>query len=738
MFLTQTNLVHYLLSRDVVTADAVVDGDFGILEVRRRNRNFRVMRNQGDGLFVKQIPSLVPETVMSLRREAACYRLTATIASLSALRRYAPQLVDYNPVKHVIVTKLIEGARSLMDYHLALRHYPAQLGGLLGRALGELHIDAAAASHAISATGQFTGIAPWVLSIARDAESVMPSMSTGSRALVAVIRQTPGLSQALLDLHAGWRPICLIHGDVKWDNFMLIGEPDAEPSAPGAALRVVDWELADLGEPAWDVGCALAAWLQHGLLTITATTPGNVTGDTVRATWPAIAAFWAGYVEAAGLVPSQARELLHAAMRFVGARLVLTAFELLASASTLTPQAALCVHIATAILGDPARMLEELLGLRFVPLAAVARPRAHPAVPAPERASPRRSADAFPPDTQTRLDTLLRTTEILSETQFRFGDGEPIQLAALASPRADRASPDPLADALVPLLYHFGYARGEPGPVPSSAMRALAEHTPFTVDAAFTAQLSAANRSRDRWDPGWQVYQVGEAGSVHVRKGDGYRRAIPGEFAFSGGPARMPALGDHVDLLCLRESHTLQSGFYFIFGETVASEFDDANIVRLYFNAPRGAVAALVDAITTQLNTAAVPFRMKCLTVTPAPSRADACVVFIARRFLDFALALLYDRPDVLALLRPAVPMFTKALAPGVGAAEEPGGMLSFGQTRCLLVARGLAKAWRGGLSTHDDRLRTIVDEFAAAGLSPDQPYLNQGSADLAAARAGA
>jgi len=64
--------------------------------------------------------------------------------------------------------------------------------------------------------------------------------------------------------------------------------------------------------------------------------------------------------------------------------------------------------------------------------------------------------------------------------------------------------------------------------------------------------------------------------------------------------------------------------------------------------------------------------------------------------------------------------------------------MLSFGQTRCLLVARGLAKAWRGGLSTHDDRLRTIVDEFAAAGLSPDQPYLNQGSADLAAARAGA
>src|SRR5262249_34706490 len=99
MFLTQTNVVHYLLSRAVVTTGDVVDGDLGILEARRRNRNFRVIRKPGDGLFVKQIPSLVPETVMSLQREATCYRLTTSIASLAALRRYAPELVDYDPVK---------------------------------------------------------------------------------------------------------------------------------------------------------------------------------------------------------------------------------------------------------------------------------------------------------------------------------------------------------------------------------------------------------------------------------------------------------------------------------------------------------------------------------------------------------------------------------------------------------------------------------------------------------------
>lgn len=51
---------------------------------------------------------------------------------------------------------------------------------------------------------------------------------------------------------AAWRPRCLVHADLKWDN-CLVDQGHRE-----ARIRVIDWELSGSGDPAWDVGCAIA------------------------------------------------------------------------------------------------------------------------------------------------------------------------------------------------------------------------------------------------------------------------------------------------------------------------------------------------------------------------------------------------------------------------------------------------------------------------------------------------
>ena len=66
MFLTAYNLPHYLMSKGLISAQSVVDGDFVLAEAGRRNRNFKVMRRQQPGLFVKQIKSMEAQAITTI------------------------------------------------------------------------------------------------------------------------------------------------------------------------------------------------------------------------------------------------------------------------------------------------------------------------------------------------------------------------------------------------------------------------------------------------------------------------------------------------------------------------------------------------------------------------------------------------------------------------------------------------------------------------------------------------
>ncbi|MEV8635152.1 phosphotransferase [Streptosporangium sp. NPDC051023] len=72
--------------------------------------------------------------------------------------------------------------------------------------------------------------------------------------LVAADPALPGLLEAGA---AAWRPLCLVHGDLKWDNCLV------EEGGAGVKdrLRVVDWELSGFGDPAWDVASVIAEHL---------------------------------------------------------------------------------------------------------------------------------------------------------------------------------------------------------------------------------------------------------------------------------------------------------------------------------------------------------------------------------------------------------------------------------------------------------------------------------------------
>lgn len=317
---------------------------------------------------------------------------------------------------------------------------------------------------------------------------------------------------------------------------------------------------------------------------------------------------------------------------------------------------------------------------------------------------------------------------VLSPVSFQFGGEPPVQADAIPAFIANLPShpipPDPLVRGIQSTLYSRCYMKRIDDP-PTPVL-------PSSPD--FPGVLSAANVAQERWDSGWQVYQVGQNGVVFAAKGDRRRSAVPGEYISTGTPGFAPAAGSYVTLRVARESHTTQNGFYFMFSEILPDMFDDSSLVRFYFHATPECARDLIAHLTHVLNRYMIPYRMKALSDPPLYGRTDAAVLYSARRYFAIVTRLLHAIPDeIVTRLGSATPLFTTVLRRGIGVAEEPNTGESFGMHRCRLVAEGIVDAWRQGQVSSVARLRAIAARFMSNGLRLDRPHMNSGSVDLSA-----
>jgi hypothetical protein len=358
MHLTVANVAHFLIARGLLDAHAVVDGAVMVLDASRRNRNFKVLHG-ASGVFVKQMREMQADAMLTLRREAACYDLARTNTALSPL---LPRLIAYDAVRNVLVIEMVPTAESLAEYHTRERRFPSGLGEALGRAIGMLHAQAAPIV-AMEPTGSlFARQVPVVLTLGRGGHAVLGQYGTVGPALSSVIRQYPGFQQALDTLGEEWRFDTLIHGDLKWDNVLVFPAGAQQPD-----FRLVDWEMADIGDPAWDVGAVLQSFLTAWIMSMpigSGLPPEGyvaMAGQPLEGMRPVIHAFWNAYAEARGFGASERREQIERCLRFCAARLVWSAIEQRLYAPRLDQSVAALLQVSLNILQDPPRAVRDLL-----------------------------------------------------------------------------------------------------------------------------------------------------------------------------------------------------------------------------------------------------------------------------------------------------------------------------------------------------------------------------------------
>ncbi len=255
------------------------------------------------------------------------------------------------------------------------------------------------------------------------------------------------------------------------------------------------------------------------------------------------------------------------------------------------------------------------------------------------------------------------------------------------------------------------------------------------MDAQFYDRLETANCGSGFYDPGWEIISEAEDGILKIYK---HELSL---YIDRESYLRSPKINAPVgSLVSVKMPHNLiQNGFYIAVSDRGSLDrslaLADSQILRFYFNLTADGAISIVQALTTELNLAQVPFHFKVLYNPTDYDRYDSGVLYIQRGYYSKVYSVLqHIYPQHQQYFRSQIPLFTKQIAPGLAIAEEPdqkfGAFESFGLNRCQIVANALILAHKQDLHP-DAKLDAIVSEFEQMGISLEYPFLNPHSVDI-------
>jgi hypothetical protein len=236
--------------------------------------------------------------------------------------------------------------------------------------------------------------------------------------------------------------------------------------------------------------------------------------------------------------------------------------------------------------------------------------------------------------------------------------------------------------------------------------------------AAFLASLRAANPVAARYQDGWTVMRA-DAGGVWIADAAQQPRFAALNEIVPLANAIAPGLP--VRLVPQRDFVTGPAGHFVIMGRP-GFDPQTGRQIRFYWNLTPDGAAPFLREIGSRLERRRIPFQAK-VPVDPARyARTDCGVLYLNDEEVEAARDAIAATYQVLREnLRPAVPLFTREIAPGLAIAESPPTRESFGMHRCGLIAEGLLAAEARGVREGEARLAILREHLTAYGLDLDR-----------------
>jgi Ser/Thr protein kinase RdoA (MazF antagonist) len=363
--LTVDTAVPYLIERNLVSAAAIVEGDLEVIDAGRRNQNLKIVRRRGPSYLIKQPGEGERATEATIRCEASFYNHCQLDPNASDVRSLLPCLHGWDEERSLLVLELVDG-RPLWTHYAATSasEFPSDSAAPLGEALGTFHRVFRERS---SLSDEWAGLPmapPWILFVHRPTPEIFARLSPANLQVLKLLQKNRPLAASLDSLRTEWTADTLIHNDIKGDNVLVTTRDDE-----GVRVRIVDWELMQIGDAAWDVGSIFRDFLDYWLLSVPLS--GDMTPEQMlegaqfplAKLHPAARAFWQAYGASVRMDAETAGPFLLRSLRFAAARMAQGAYELSSSVHYPSNYAVAMLQLAANILADAREASLHLFGI---------------------------------------------------------------------------------------------------------------------------------------------------------------------------------------------------------------------------------------------------------------------------------------------------------------------------------------------------------------------------------------
>lgn len=362
MLLTEHNLFYYLLDKGMVDTSSVVKGEFMVRRSDSRNNNFIVNREYDHhAFFIKQVKAVDTEKIETMRTEAAVYKIAESDGNYKALKNFLPAFHHYDMAHHILITGQVKDAVSVYDYYLQQNDFNNKLPILLADILASYH-----RSHLTNQNSQslqhFRKQIPWVFTIA-NTPPIHGSPATADQQLMQLILKNQSLVQAMSSLSQQWSPTSLVHHDAKLNNFLAGYDYEQKQIN---FVKLIDWELADIGDPLWDVATVMQNYLSLWITTDLPESQQMVSLQKIplEKVQACISQFWNQYVQLMQWTPATRQTSLIKTIQFCALKLIHTCFETTAQVPTLQPTTVKMLQVSINILKNPTDAATKLFTIQ--------------------------------------------------------------------------------------------------------------------------------------------------------------------------------------------------------------------------------------------------------------------------------------------------------------------------------------------------------------------------------------
>ncbi|MGD1836999.1 MAG: phosphotransferase [Nitrososphaeraceae archaeon] len=355
-----------MIKNGFISIRSFVDGDILIKERSRRNLNFQVISRERSYL-VKQ--GLDKERINTISNEAIVYDFFhRNIKIREKMEVLIPRLYKYDPKQNILVIELVKDGKNLQEYYLSTSRLSLKHAETIGKILGTLHNltkikNIENYKHLFKFQTQ-----PRIISNLKNPNiQIFQYNSNASIQLIKIIQQNKELSSFLDEFINIWMQECLIHSDIKLENFVISSKIYMKKND---TLKLVDWESAGIGDPAWDVGSVFSSYFALWLFSIPLsdqTSPDefmNYAKFPLEEIQKPLQSFWSMYVSYMKLDHTTSQKFLLKAIKYTSARLIQIAYEFSQAKGDLTSHVVYILQLCINIMKSPQEAITSLLGIK--------------------------------------------------------------------------------------------------------------------------------------------------------------------------------------------------------------------------------------------------------------------------------------------------------------------------------------------------------------------------------------